>query len=363
VIRAVCDRLNRIGARQGLAPLCGGLVVGMDHDPAAKVTLILFDEAGRPSVVAKVARQPTAEQALLAEHAALGELWASPLPTVADQLPRPLLLSRLAGRAMLATTALPGGPLAVRYYHPRHVREPGLVAEDFGLAGSWLARFQQETRTGEVVLGAEAFDRWVRPVFARYRATIGWSGWEESLLDRLALAARDLAGVRVPLVAVHGDYAMGNLLADGRRISGVVDWELGRRVGLPFTDLFKFAASYGSYLDRAAPRRNGALPGHPGWATARERWGSVAPWANAIGFLYGYFGRGWFPDLVRSFLLQHLQRLEVPPAVSAVFLPVFVAEQATTLENPTYRNGYRSLLSVLSSESDASWLRRLEVAR
>ena len=54
----------------------------------------------------------------------------------------------------------------------------------------------------------------------------------------------------------------------------------------------------------------------------------------------------------------------MPPAVSALFLPVFVAEQATTLENPTYRgNGYRSLLSVLSSESDASWLRRLEVAR
>ena len=53
--------------------------------------------------------------------------------------------------------------MPVRYYHPRHVREPGLVAEDFDLAGSWLSRFQQETGTGAEVVLAEAFDQRVRP--------------------------------------------------------------------------------------------------------------------------------------------------------------------------------------------------------
>jgi aminoglycoside phosphotransferase len=363
VIRAVCDRLNALGP--GSSPsLCSGLVVGIDQDPTVKVTLILFDESGRPGAVAKVARQAAAEQALQAEHDVLLDLQSSPLPTVSDELPRPLLLERIGGRAVLATTALPGAPLTVRYYHPGHVQDRDLVAEDFQLAGSWLSRFQRESRTGRVVSGAQAFDEWVRPTFARYRETIGWSGWEEQLLDRLTLIAHDLADVSIPLVAVHGDYAIGNILVDRGGVSGVVDWELGRRVGLPFPDLFKFTASYGSYLDRAAPPRHGVLPGHPGWAEARTRWGGLGTvdWTNAVNFLHAYFGRGWFPDLVRAFLLGHFRRLGVPLSASALFLPAFVAEQAMALENPVFRNGYRSLLSVLWQEGDARWLRRLEVA-
>jgi Phosphotransferase enzyme family len=361
MIREVCDTLNRLGTRRDRPPLCQAVVLGIDTDPAAKVTLLLFDESGELGAVAKVARQDTGERSLLAEHAVLVELWASPLPTTAEELPRPVLMTRLAGRTLLATTALRGGPLAVRYYQPGHVQDPRLVAEDFQLAGAWIARFQRETTTGEVVLGLEAFDRWVAPVFERYLATIGSSPWEERLVDRLSQLARELDGVTVPVVAVHGDYAIGNLLAEGRQISGVVDWELGRRVGLPFSDLFKFAASYGSYLNRAAPPRNGAIPGHPGWADACARWGGSTTWANALGVLYTYFGRGWFPDMVRSFLHQHFRRLDVPPAAVSLFLPTFVAQQAMALENPVFRAGYRSLLSVLHRDVDSSWLRLLEM--
>jgi hypothetical protein len=362
VIPAICDRLNALGPRLDLPPLRGGLVIGLDRDPATKVTLILFDEDGRPAAVAKVPRQTSGAQALLAEHAVLLDLQTLPLPTVADELPRPLLLERIGGRVVLVATALPGSPLSVDYYHPGHVQSSDLVAEDFRLAGSWLARFQQETESGGVILGPQAFDDYVRPTFARYRQTIGWSTWEEELLDRLALVCHELAGVPVPLVAVHGDYAIGNVLVNRGRVSGVVDWELGRRVGLPFSDLFKFAASYGSYLDRAVVPRHGALPGHPGWAKARERWGAFADWANAMGFLYAYFGRGWFPDLVRAFLLGHFGRLGVPAAASALFLPTFLAEQAMVLENPVYRQGYRSLLSTLWNEGDTRWIRELEAA-
>ena len=362
MIRAVCARLNALGPRQGLPPLRSGMIVGIDRDPTAKVTIFLFDEDGVPAAVAKVARRPAEEGALRAEHAVLVELRAAPLPTISAELPRPLLMEPVGGRAVLATTVLPGSPMTVHYHEPGHVQDPGLVAGDFRLAGSWLQRFQHETRTGGPVEMAEAFDRWVRPTFARYRDRVGWSVWEEQLLDRLALLAGELGGVPVSLTAVHGDYATGNLLVEEGRISGVVDWERGRRAGPPLSDLFKFAASYGSYLDRAAPPRNGALPGHPGWARARDRWGGFAGWSNAVGFLYAFLGQGWFPDLVRAFLAEHLRRLALPLAACALFLPVFLAEQAMALDNAVYRDGYRSLLSVLADEGNARWLRRLEVA-
>jgi hypothetical protein len=362
VIGAVCDRLNALGPRQGLPPLCSGMVVGIDRDPAAKVTIFLFDEAGVPAAVAKVARRPAEEAALRAEHAVLLDLRAAYLPTISAELPRPLLMEPVGGRAVLATTVLPGSPMTVRYHEPGHVQDPGLVAADFRLAGSWLRRFQDETRSGEPCGTAEAFDRWVRPTFARYRDRVGWGAWEERLLEQLALLAGELGDVAVPVVAVHGDYATGNLLVERGRISGVVDWERGRAAGQPLSDIFKFAASYGSYLDRAAPPRNGTLPGHPGWAQARDRWGAFAGWSNAVGFLYAFLGQGWFPDLVRAFLAEHLRRLALPLAACALFLPVFLAEQAMALDNPVYRDGYRSLLSVLADECDARWLHRLEVA-
>ena len=76
--------------------------------------------------------------------------------------------------------------------------------------------------------------------------------------------------------------------------------------------------------------------------------------------MYAFFGSGWFPDLVRCFVRDHLRRLEVPAAATQLFLPVFLAEQVLALEQPTYRNGYRALLRLLWDESASGRLRSVE---
>lgn len=363
MIPAICERLNAIGPPRVRTPLTGGLVLGIDQDPAAKVTQILFDGHGHPQVVAKVARRPSAEPALRAEHRVLQDLWRDPPMGGGETLPEPLLIETIAGRLVLATTALPGGPMSVGYYQPGHARRPRLVNQDFELAGNWLAQFQRETWRGQLVIGPETFEDSVQPVFERYRAAVGWSRWEQLLVDRLARCCDELSGASVPLVAVHGDYALGNILLSDGRISGVVDWELGQPLGLPFTDLFKFVSSYGAFLDRAIPPRGGTLRGHPGWSAAASRWGGPGTWPNRVGLLHAFFGTGWFPDLVRAFLSDHLRRLGAPPEAVALFLPLFVAQQAMTLENPVYRAGYRSVLEALWEDTDMRWVRGLEAAR
>ena len=364
MIPAICARLNAPGVCPGAA-LTGGLVLGIDRDPAAKVTQVLFDASGTPRAVTKVARQPTAEAALRAEYRALEGLWRRPPLGVASTLPRPLLLERIQGRLVLATTAVRGGPLSVPYYRPGHVSDPRQVTRDFALAGGWLARFQRETWQGPLVFGPDTFDQWVRPVLDRYRERVGWDGWEQDLAARLARTCAELAGVSVPLVAVHGDYAIGNLLVDdnGDGITGVVDWELGESAGLPFVDVLKFAASYGSFLDRAAPPRRGRLRGHPGWPEAARRWGGPGTWPNRVGLLYAFTGHGWFPRLVRQFLHEHLARLRAPAEITALVLPLFVAQQATVLDNPVYRDGYRSVLAALAGDVTDVVARDLQGAR
>ena len=347
LIRAVRGRSRDLG----VAPPTDGMVVGIDRDPGAKVTVLLFDAAGRLTAVAKTTRSPGADVPLRAEHDMLAGLGDLPLATVRPQVPRALLLEGVAGRTVLVTAALPGGPMTVGYHRPGHVQRPVLVAADFAAAGGWLAAFQHETRQGEVSC-PDAFERYAVPAFDRYRAAFGWGEPEERLVAQCVAGVERHARSLVPLCAVHGDFAPGNLLVEDAgarrtRVCAVVDWERGRRRGPALTDLFKFAASYGSFLDRAAPFGRHGLRGHPGWADVRDRVGGDAAWPNLVGFLYAFTGQGWFPDLVRGYLAAGYERLGVPVGVQAVFLPAFVAEQATTLSDPVYRRGYRDLLHAL----------------
>jgi hypothetical protein len=368
VIHGILDRANVVAAGFGIPPVTGGIVIGADYAPDAKVTLLLFGADRAPRLVAKLARHPETEAALAAEYAMLTNLWAVPARSVTPELPRPLSLERIRGRLMMLATAVPGTPLAVRYYTPGHVRHRDRVARDFAMAGAWLARFQEQTCRGVVTLGPDTFEEWISPILDRYRFDVGCAAWEARLFGYLRDLTASLRGTRVPVVAVHGDYAPGNILLASGQVSGVVDWELGKEAGLPFSDMLKFAASYGSYLDRACPpraggRANGAPVGHPGWSQARDRWGATPGWSNGTGILYAFFGSGWFPELVRGFVDNHLRRVKVPASAMQLFLPVFLAEQVLALSQPAYRNGYRALLELLWQETAAGRLRQMEAVR
>jgi hypothetical protein len=149
---------------------------------------------------------------------------------------------------------------------------------------------------------------------------------------------------------------MGNLLLTGRRVSGVVDWELGREAGLPFTDIYKFPTSYAFYLDRSAAATGGDVPGHPNRAVIARTWSRYGDWPNLVGFGYGYFSDGWFPERVRRFVLGHLSALGVPAAVNGVFFPLYLAQQAMALDVPAFRAGYRSLLCAFAHERSSTWM-------
>jgi len=348
VVRVLAER----SAELRLLQLRPGVVIGVDADPAGKVTMLLVDAEGRARAVAKVGRRPgTDGRHLTDEHEALVRVRRHALPRAGSTVPRPLLLEHVAGRLVLVTSVLKGAPLSVRYYRPGHVSSASRVREDFAAAGEWLAAFQSDTEL-QTVSCAEAWHTQLMPLFARYRATVGWSEWEANLYERVLRWVDDFGSVPVQLGSVHGDYCIGNVLLDGTKVAGVVDWELGREPALALTDVFKFAASYGSFLDRAASARGDGLAGHPGWADVRNRWAAHSSWPNLAGFLYAFHGAGWFPEVVRDYLAANYLRMGCPAEVQPLFLIGFVAEQVLTLDNPVYRQGYRDLLHALADMYD-----------
>jgi hypothetical protein len=352
MIADVVRVLDERGGQLGLPRLRPGVVIGIDADPAGKVTMLLVDDDGRPRAVAKAGRRPGADgHRLTDEHEALVRVHRHALPRAGHTVPQPLLLERVAGRLVLVTSVLHGAPLSVRYYRPGHVSSESRVRADFAAAAEWLAAFQSDTGL-QTVSCAEAWHTQLMPLFVRYRATVGWSEWEANLYERLLRWVDDFGSVSVQLGSVHGDYCIGNVLLDGTAVSGVVDWELGREPALAVTDVFKFAASYGSFLDRAASARRDGLAGHARWADVRKRWGIRSAWPNLTGFVYAFQGAGWFPELVRDYLAANYRRMGCPAEVQPLFLIGFVAEQVLILDNPIYRQGYRDLLHALADMYD-----------
>jgi hypothetical protein len=344
------------GLRPGRPPVATAIVAGIDRSPAAKVTLVFFDRAGELAAVAKVARSPAAEAALVREHETLTYLWRLGVPSVRGSVAEPLLLERVAGRLALVQAPLRGRPMTAAYYTPGHVAEPAPVAKDFAQAGAWLLEFQRETATGPEVLDAALLDRWVGQVVRSYRDEVGWSATEEKLFTEVQTRAEALRGLPLPAAAVHGDYWMGNLLVDRSGLRGVIDWERGHGSGPCPLDVYKFPTSYALYMDRAYP--GGVVPGHPGRERWRDRWRRFGEWPHLVGFGYAYYGEGWFPDLVRGFVLDHLEALGVPPEANAVFFPLFLAEQALLPGHPRTRAANRALLHAFAEEPTTTWLRR-----
>jgi hypothetical protein len=283
------------------APATRGVLIAASRDPDAKMTFIVTPPPGTypngpaGAVAVKIPATAVAATAIRRETRMLLDLREAELGSLGETIPRYLETLDSDGLPALVSTALHGTPMSVAYHHWLHTARPGLVAADFALAGGWLRRFQAATA------GERNRIRWAVEVTDQLRDR--WPGHPllEAALVRLASADHQLGDHRVTRTMVHGDYWFGNLLLADDVISGVVDWEGGARSGWPLRDLVRFAVSYCLYLDRHT---------RPGHRVLRHR--GLRRTGFGPGISYGLLGRGWLPDLVRSYLRDGLTGLGLP---------------------------------------------------
>jgi hypothetical protein len=300
--------------------------LAMSRDPNAKVTILVFPPGeALPAYVAKV---PTTDTAALSV-----EREAERLAEVADRVPGPVgaTIPRLVatvdhlGRPALVMTALPGQSMLAAYHSWRHTARRAAVARDFAAAGDWLAALHGAVGDTGEVSAAQMLDG-VADVLGRRFA--GQPGIDADLAGLAELRGR-LAGLRTPPSVVHGDFWAGNLLTEGGRVLGVIDWEHASPVGSPVRDLARFATSYSLYLDRHT-RKGRRVAGHPGLRAGQ--WGA--------GVEYAIDGSGWYPDLVRSFVMSGLERLGASPASWRDVLLADLAATAATADHDEFARNH-----------------------
>lgn len=224
-------------------------IVALGAEESGRTTLHVFPRSARsPSFVAKLGGGSDRDSALAA-----AEAHAATAGSAGVVVPRPLPPIVTHREPVWRETAVPGTNAAVLLR-----RRPRRLPEVVHALVTWLDEWQRRTAS-ESDVHPELLDEWVREPLARLRSSIGAAGDYESRLEALCLRS---AG-RVPLVTMHGDLTMANVLVQdgrpGRTAIGVVDWETSRARALPLLDLFYMladaVAAVGGYEDRPAAAR------------------------------------------------------------------------------------------------------------
>jgi aminoglycoside phosphotransferase (APT) family kinase protein len=287
--------------------------LAMSRDPNAKVTILLFPPgAARPAYVAKVPTTDAAARSVEREAERLAEVNGRVAGQVGATVPKLVAIVEHLGRPVLVMTALPGQSMLAAYHSWRHTARRETVLADFAAAGDWLAALHGAGDGSCRESAAQLLDGVPDALSRRFG---GEAGTGADLAALTALGGR-LAEQSTPQAVVHGDFWLGNLLVERGRVLGVVDWEHARLAGTPVRDLARFATSYSLYLDRHT-RQGRRVAGHQGLRAGR--WGA--------GVEYAIDGNGWFPDLVRSFVMSGLDRLGAAPSC---WRDVLLADLATT---------------------------------
>jgi phosphotransferase family enzyme len=297
------------------------------RDPNAKMTVVLLDAYG-PAFVAKVPTTSDAEIAVRNEAYALDALAGMPLGALSTTLPRPVGCLSYLGSTALLSTALPGTPMAVSYHGWHHTARRRHVEQDFAVAADWLCDLQSRT-CGPVAPVGLVTD--VVPTLDRRFADHPSLAAASSTLDD---AAAGLSGYATPRTVVHGDFWFGNLLLDGGRVTGVVDWESAVMQGEPLRDIARFVVSYALYLDRHT-RAGARVRGH-----RRLRAGL---WGAGVDYLLA--GDNWFSEVAQNFLTLQLGRLGLPPARWRDVVIGGLAEIAATADDPEFAAKHLQVLA------------------
>jgi phosphotransferase family enzyme len=313
-------------------PGMDSVVLALSKDQNAKLTVLLLPHGeSEPVVAAKVPTTDVASRVVGAERHVLETLRRGLPPDLAGTVPQVVAVAGAPG-SVLTTAAMAGTPMSTSYHAWRHLASPPKVRGDFAIVERWLGSFQAATAgdVSECDFGAGLDSS----IGQRFDDDANMA----SGLAALRAVSQRLADMRTPRTAVHGDFWFGNLLVEGGRISGVVDWESASPSGEPLRDVARFALSYSLYLDRHS-RAGRPVSGHPGLA--------AGPWG--AGITYAIDGQGWFPEAFRGFLQDSLKRLGGDPEAWRDVALAGLAEIAGTADHPEFARHHWELFKRLAA--------------
>ncbi len=220
LLDALSGRWDDLRSRSPRLPAAPPMLTALALDRSAGLTVFVFGDDPAPLLVAKLSAGTVEriEAEVRALRAAEGAAIA------------PLDLGKVGGA--FVQEGLGGAPLRVAPLTPARAESLPWTDEHEELCAA-LVRLATST--------ASAF----RPptLAGRVEAALAYDGLDAGARRSLAAAWRDVRDLEVSVLR-HCDASAQNCLYSGRRLTGIVDWELAEIHGAPGFDVYNSALSY-----------------------------------------------------------------------------------------------------------------------
>ncbi len=308
------------------------------QDDGSRVVLVPFDRTGTPLAVTKIARLARFNNHTQQEHAALAALRTRLAPPERDAIPTPLSAGHWHGLAVTSESYAPGSPIvrsSGAWFAPRRTR-----LDDLGRALRWLAEFQRAWTFSRAPLSSGDEARWIEAPLRTYARVCAATADERRLFDRVRESVSRLHATPMALVLGHNDFGPWNVHRDGDRLT-VLDWEFAgtdvrERTALAGLDAIYFATH---------------------WLEVAGRWRTRRSLERACADLYLAGRPGRDAREARRAIVTYADRLQIDRRVLPALVVLTWVMQAIGRiargTDPTPRNQYASIVSLLASHPDA----------
>ncbi len=291
------------------------------------MVFLAFDQNGStPRWVVKVSRNRQTISMLTQEYENLLYFYHRLSPSFRSTIPKPLLSREDPGRFLFVESGLKGKSfpsVAKPEEGVAHQKEIGRMIES---VLAWLLQFQKETQNGTVEITDAWIEEEVRGPIEQYRSLYPVEASEERFLNDHLKGWDEWRRTAIPLTGHHGDFWLGNMLAEGPSLS-MCDWSFSQKEGWPFDDLFFFLSS---------------LP------VGKEEGDPLLSFENL------FFKEHWFRRQVQEMMVHFFFQWKLSPRLFYQFFPLFLIKSSIresgqyhlhALRNPLWRERLRFLIA------------------
>jgi hypothetical protein len=213
--------------------------------------LIFTGDEPEPQFVLRVASGSTALKSMHMELKNLRFLSHVVREERKNTIPRLLHFEKKGGLGIMLLKAVAGKPLKNEERGPYG----SMVRLRMEQISQWLKDFYCETGIEGRIFDKELFQAYVENPVRKFRKFFELTEREKELIERVTGFFQSSVGEPLPFVFKHGDLATSNILVDGSKLKGILDWELPLRRWFPLFDQFYLCASlrycyYSNHGDR-----------------------------------------------------------------------------------------------------------------
>ena len=192
-----------------------------------------------PGFVIKIPLTPNGERRLERNIKALEGIWnhMPVLTSMVTYVPRGVLRGSFAGQPYFVEELLPG----VCAEKPRlsMPERAGLMRSAIDILTQLHTSTLRHTRIDEVIFRK----LFIKPIF-EVADFLEYEKESHTLTHITSMLRKTVLGASLPLVWSHGDFSLKNVTVSDRplRMTGLIDWDLSRKVSLPLLDLLHLIA-------------------------------------------------------------------------------------------------------------------------